>query len=94
MKTDKKILDACCGSRMMWFDKACADAVFMDIRYEELTACDGRSIEVKPEGILIFKWNEEQIKIRQILDIIPYKPLFGHPTSNHGKTIWMCFMKR
>lgn len=157
MKKDKKILDACCGSRMMWFDKACADAVFMDIRDEELTACDGRSIEVKPdivgdfrdmpfddesfrlvvldpphlrnlgctswlaqkygvllptwetdiraafdecmrvlkpEGILIFKWNEEQIKIRQILDIIPYKPLFGHPTSNHGKTIWMCFMKR
>ena len=49
---------------------------------------------LKAEGILIFKWNEEQIKIRQILDIIPYKPLFGHPTSNHGKTIWMCFMKR
>ena len=55
MKTDKKILDACCGARMMWFDKACADAVFMDIRDEELTACDGRSIEVKPDIIGDFR---------------------------------------
>ena len=156
MKTDKKILDACCGSRMMWFDKCCSEALFMDIRREELIACDGRHIKVdpdivgdframpfddesfrlvvldpphlrklggtswlaqkygmllpswetdiraafdgcmrvlKPEGILIFKWNEDQIKVRQILDIIPYKPLFGHPTSKRGKTIWMCFMK-
>ena len=38
MKTDKKILDACCGSRMMWFDKCCSEALFMDIRREELIA--------------------------------------------------------
>ena len=48
---------------------------------------------LKPNGTLIFKWNEEQIKVRQILDIIPYNPLFGHPTGRSGKTIWMCFMK-
>lgn len=28
----KKILDACCGSRMFWFDKENADVEFMDIR--------------------------------------------------------------
>ena len=55
MKTDKKILDACCGSRMMWFDKACADAVYMDIRDEILTACDGRNIEVKPDIVGDFR---------------------------------------
>lgn len=26
----KKILDACCGSRMCWFDKDNPDTVFMD----------------------------------------------------------------
>ncbi len=31
---------------------------------------------LKPSGILIFKWNEQQIKLKQILDIIDYKPLF------------------
>lgn len=31
---------------------------------------------LKPNGILIFKWNEQQIKLKQILDIIDYKPLF------------------
>lgn len=49
MKTDKKILDACCGSRMMWFDKCCSEALFMDIRREELIACDGRHIKVDPD---------------------------------------------
>lgn len=44
MKSEKKILDACCGSRMMWFDKECPDAVFMDIRRDEYIACDGRHI--------------------------------------------------
>ena len=28
----KKILDACCGSRMCWFDKDNPDTVFMDWR--------------------------------------------------------------
>lgn len=45
-------------------------------------------------GILIFKWNEEQIKVKDILRTISYKPLFGHTTSSNGKTIWMCFLKQ
>lgn len=31
---------------------------------------------LKPNGTLIFKWNEQQIKLKQILDVIDYKPLF------------------
>lgn len=41
-------------------------------------------------GVLIFKWNEEQIKLRQILDLIDYKPLIGNKRS---KTHWLVFMK-
>jgi ubiquinone/menaquinone biosynthesis C-methylase UbiE len=41
-------------------------------------------------GVLIFKWNEEQIKLKQILDAIDYKPLFG---DRRGKTHWLVFMK-
>ncbi len=45
---------------------------------------------LKSNGILIFKWNEEQIKLKEILSIIDYKPLFG---NRRDKTHWLCFMK-
>lgn len=48
---------------------------------------------LKPYGTLIFKWNESQIKTSEVLDAIPYKPLFGHTTGRQSKTIWMSFMK-
>lgn len=45
----KKILDVCCGPKMMWFNKNHSDAVFMYIRKESFTACDGRKIKVDPD---------------------------------------------
>lgn len=44
-----KILDACCGSRMFWFDKENPDVTFMDIRqhFEELPS--GHVINVAPD---------------------------------------------
>lgn len=153
---DKTILDACCGSRMFWFDKQNPNVLFTDIRTESHVLCDGRALEVKPDmevdfrnmpfkdnsfkmvvfdpphlnklgksswmakkygvllptweldikagfsecmrvlepsGVLIFKWNESQIKAADILNIIPYKPLFGHITGRQSKTIWMAFIK-
>lgn len=48
---------------------------------------------LQKDGVLIFKWNEHQIKLNQILSLIPYKPLFGHTSGKHGKTIWLAFMK-
>jgi ubiquinone/menaquinone biosynthesis C-methylase UbiE len=45
---------------------------------------------LQPYGILIFKWNEEQIKVKDVLNVIDYKPLFG---DRRSKTIWMVFMK-
>lgn len=45
---------------------------------------------LKPNGTLIFKWNEEQVRLREILDSIKYKPLFG---QKRNKTHWLAFMK-
>ena len=150
----KKILDACCGSKMFWFDKENENTVFMDKRCFNDVLCDGRTLEInpdiiadfrympfqdesfylvvfdpphllkagenswlakkygkldsvtwkddisqgfnecmrvlKPNGTLIFKWNEEQIKLKEILKIIEYKPLFG---NKRAKTHWLVFMK-
>ena len=160
MESDKLILDACCGSRMFWFDKHNPLVLFVDKRSETLTAKDKdriRTIDVKPDviadftnlpfednsfymvvfdpphlktlgetswmakkygklpkdwkslihdgfaecmrvlkpnGTLIFKWNESEIKDSEVLSVIPFKPLFGHTTGRQSKTIWMCFMKR
>ncbi|MEN0666927.1 SAM-dependent methyltransferase [Caldifermentibacillus hisashii] len=149
-----RILDACCGSKMFWFDKENEDVLYMDNRVLTDTLCDGRTLEIKPDvvadfrnmpfddntfylvvfdpphlihagekswlakkygkldesnwqndiakgfnecmrvlkpnGTLIFKWNEEQIKLWEILKVIGYKPLFGNKRS---KTHWLVFMK-
>lgn len=45
---------------------------------------------LEPDGVLIFKWNEDQISTSEILKCIDFKPLFGDKRS---KTHWMCFMK-
>lgn len=149
---EKKILDACCGSRMFWFDKQHPNACYMDNRELEETLCDGRKLVVKPDivadfrdmpfpdnsfylvifdpphlkragngwqaqkygvlgdnwqddirrgfkecmrvlkpnGTLIFKWNEEQIRLVDILAIIDNRPLIG---NRRAKTHWLVFMK-
>lgn len=48
---------------------------------------------LKNDGVLIFKWNEDQIKVSEIIKLSPIKPLFGHTTGRHGKTHWITFMK-
>lgn len=148
-----KILDACCGSKMFWFDKEHKDVLYMDNRedYEELDSghvinvnpdivADFRNMPfendsfylvvfdpphlikagknswlakkygvledtweddiaqgfrecmrvLKPNGTLIFKWNETQIKLKDILATTELKPLFGNRRSN---THWLVFMK-
>lgn len=48
---------------------------------------------LKPNGVLIFKWNETQIKTREILALTPEKPLFGHISGKASGTHWVTFMK-
>ena len=154
------VLDPCCGSRMMWFDKQDQRILFGDQRTESHILSDGRALEIKPDvkldftnlpfpdnsfrliafdpphlvragkkswlalkygklgqdwrddlnkgfsecfrvleanGILIFKWNENQIPVKEILALTDQKPLFGHTTMKHKKnqtaTHWFTFMK-
>ncbi|MDN4481867.1 class I SAM-dependent methyltransferase [Demequina muriae] len=155
--TAKTILDPCCGSRMFWFDRNHPSVVYGDIRTEQRTLCDGRTLSIFPDvpldfrslpyedgafklvvfdpphlrkagevswmrakygaldadtwrddlragfaecfrvlandGVLIFKWNETQIKVREVLALTDQKPLFGHPSGKKGGTHWICFMK-
>jgi hypothetical protein len=45
------------------------------------------------DGVLVFKWNETQIKVNDVLALTPVQPLFGHPTGRRGLTHWLVFMK-
>lgn len=159
----KRVLDPCCGSKMMWFDRNNPDVEFCDVREvdNELiwtskdgtdkryltvapdTVCDVRQLPfadntfyhivfdpphlqkigdsawlckkygklgedwqsfihdsfvelmrvLKPNGTLIFKWSEIDIKVKQLLSVIPYKPLYGHRSGKHMTTHWMAFIK-
>lgn len=44
-------------------------------------------------GVLIFKWNETQVKVREVLELTPEKPLFGHLTGRKNMTHWYVFLK-
>lgn len=143
----KPILDPCCGSRMMWFDRTNPDVIFGDQRRETLTLTDRshgradgtRALVIDPDvlldfralpyadnsfrlvafdpphlvragprswlaakygklgadwradlrqgfsecfrvldpgGVLVFKWNETQVKVREVLALAPMPPPF------------------
>lgn len=48
---------------------------------------------LKPGGTLIFKWNETQIPVSQIISLTPEKPLFGNRCGKREKTHWIVFYK-
>lgn len=48
---------------------------------------------LKPMGVLIFKWNETQIKTSEILALTDKQPAFGHPSGKRSNTHWVTFMK-
>ena len=60
---------------MFWFDKKHPNTLFIDVR------------EVP---VLVFKWSDNQIKLKKILELFPERPLFG---NQNNKTHWLVFMK-
>jgi len=157
------VLDACCGSRMFWFDRKDTRAVFVDKRSEThelpdksskggkrtlivapdivadftalpfadesfaLVSFDPPHFErngakgwvglkygtlsgdwremlrkgfaecfrvLKHEGVLVFKWCEDEIPVSQILALTPEKPLFGNRCGKNAKTHWVTFLKQ
>lgn len=160
----KRVLDPCCGSRMMWFDRAHPDVIYGDVRRESITVTDNskrnrsgtRTLHIEPDalldfrslpysdgafrlvafdpphlvqagprswlaakygrlgpewrddlrrgfaecfrvladdGVLVFKWNETQVPLRDVLPLTPIRPLFGHTSGRRGLTHWLVFMK-
>lgn len=158
------VLDPCCGSRMMWFDKADSRAIFGDQRSETIVVTDNsrgnasgtRTLRIEPDtlmdfralpfsegrfrlvafdpphlvqagprswlaakygklskdwrddlrqgfsecfrvlepgGVLVFKWNETQVKVSEVLALTPERPLFGQVSGRGGLTHWLVFMK-
>lgn len=45
---------------------------------------------LKTYGTLVFKWNDSQIALSEILKVIDFEPLFG---QKRQKTHWLVFMK-
>lgn len=164
LETEKRVLDPCCGSRMMWFDREHPDALYGDKRSETLTVIDRshgrmdgtRTLHISPDvrldfrnlpfadgsfklvafdpphivrsgprswlaakygklaatwqddlaigfaecfrvldadGVLVFKWNETQVKLTEVLKLTPYQPLFGNRSGKRAGTHWLVFMK-
>lgn len=77
------ILDACCGSRMMWFDKDNPLVTFADIRSEQHVLCDGRVLNIKPDVEMDFrKMPYDNATFRMVV--------FDPPHLNKlGKDSWM-----
>lgn len=48
---------------------------------------------LQDQGVLIFKWNEHDIPLREVLKLTDRKPLFGHLSGKQQKTHWITFMK-
>ncbi len=48
---------------------------------------------LKPNGVLVFKWSEVEIPLKEILKLTPQKPLFGNRSGKNNNTHWLCFMK-
>lgn len=43
--------------------------------------------------VLIFKWNEYQIPVKEIIECIGMQPLLGNRSGKASKTHWMVFYK-
>lgn len=52
---DKPILDACCGSRMFWFDKQNPNVVFADLRNGTFDSGHGKTVTVSPDIVADFR---------------------------------------
>lgn len=46
-----------------------------------------------PSGTLIFKWNETQVPVGEVLKLCPQPPEFGHISGRKALTHWLVFFK-
>jgi len=48
---------------------------------------------LEPGGTLIFKWNEVQATVAEVMECCSIQPLFGHKSGKASKTHWLCYKK-
>lgn len=48
---------------------------------------------LKPNGLLVFKWNETDIPLSEILKLTEQKPVLGHRSGKRSNTHWVLFIK-
>lgn len=48
---------------------------------------------LEPGGVLVFKWNETQVKVREVLALCPHPPMFGQVSGQKGFTHFLVFVK-
>jgi SAM-dependent methyltransferase len=48
---------------------------------------------LKPNGVLIFKWNEYSIPTRQVIELAGQQPIIGHRSGKRMQTHWLLFTK-
>lgn len=48
---------------------------------------------LKEHGVFVFKWCDAEIGLREAINAIGLKPLFGQTRDTKGKTHWICYMK-
>ena len=48
---------------------------------------------LETDSVLVFKWNETQVKLKEVLALTTEKPLFGQVSGRSGMTHWLVFMK-
>lgn len=46
-----------------------------------------------PQGVLIFKWNETQVSVNQILELTDEAPIIRQRVGKNDKTHWIIFVK-
>lgn len=85
----KKILDACCGGRMFWFNKTNPDVLFIDKRtmkrqviWERGT--EKRFFEVSPDVIMDFR---KMDIADSVFSLVVFDP--PHLAKRNGKTGWL-----
>lgn len=48
---------------------------------------------LKPNGIFILKWCENDKSAEEVLSLFPYSPMFGSRTGQRNNTHWILFIK-
>ena len=48
---------------------------------------------LKSQGVLVFKWNEGEFSVSEVLKLTKEKPLFGNKYGKKFRSHWIVFMK-